>query len=107
MVQPPIIVIESADIWMTQTLERAAMALEAVDVKAGAYQAFDSVGTPLALEVVDGDRVIVGEVENATARPEQLSELLRAALRARGDSGADTSLSLRELVELCSGFALE
>ena len=92
---------------MAPSVDRAERALEAVDVRAGVYEAFDSQGMPLTLRIERNDRVRIEEGSATRPEPERLADLLRAALRARGDARAnDTTLLLEELVSICSEFAL-
>ena len=52
----PIVIIEHGDVFMFESVEKAEMALEAIDVKNGEYVAYDGNGYPLALAVVKKER---------------------------------------------------
>ena len=109
---PPIFVWETGDLTCFATVADAQISLEAIDVKDGAYIAFDAEGRRLRLstqvERTGGflfpnspiERVVIDCAEDTPSGQGALSDILRSFLQSVGeDSTRLRSLSLAELEE--------
>lgn len=78
----PIFLMESGDVSAFDSVESAEGYVEAIDVEAGEYVAFDSVGRRLRMAVVHGVRwgrnVVISAAEDSS--PEPGDEALRSGL---------------------------
>lgn len=95
--QPPLIIAEGLDLHLYESVQDAALDLEAIDVQDGIYVGYDSEGRALRLTVRD-DRVEISDAETAPEHQRQLAELLREALAAVGRP-MQAEAELKDLVE--------
>ena len=80
------------DLAVFRSFEEACSYLEAIDVENHEYAAFDPEGFPLALGV-DGNRVTIERIPNATPNKEKIEKMLREYL---GDDA--TSMSFDQVL---------
>lgn len=109
----PIVVIEGHDVTMFET-PAGLNYLEAIDVQAGEYEALDSEGRLLDLDVDLVGRVIAVDRADGIPEPDRLADILRrylAILAALPRGGfppePPDSASLAELIEAALPFAVE
>jgi hypothetical protein len=109
----PIVVLEGDDVTMFET-PAGLTYLEAIDVRAVEYEALDSAGYPLDLEVDLVGRVIVVDRAGSIPEPERLAHILRRYLaflaahpRRLLAAEPPDSASLAELIEAALPFAVE
>ncbi|HJX26572.1 MAG TPA: hypothetical protein VJ885_01565 [Thermoanaerobaculia bacterium] len=103
--KPPLIFAEGLDLHLYDSVQDAALDLEAVDVQDGIYAGYDSEGRELLLTVRD-DRIEISVAESSPGHQRQLAELLRAALAAVGRP-ADPGAELPELIEAARIFRFQ
>jgi len=104
--RPPIFVEENGDVQAYDSLERAELDVEIVDVRNNLFRFFDSEGLVLRAEVTAPlppagrlrrlfstrtERVKLIAPEPAERRPEQLTDILRDFLGRAGSAGAGMS----------------
>ena len=112
---PPILVWEPGDLGCYASKSEAESALEAIDVEAGAYIAFDAEGRQLNLSIALEKRRSFGvftteipivRIESAEEEPTHQSELRNILLQFLEACGADLELlsatSLSDLVQAAS-----
>lgn len=109
----PIVVLAGNDVTMFETPAHLNY-LEAIDVRAGEYEALDSAGCPLDLEVDLVGRVFVVDRAGSIPEPERLAHVLRRYLaflaahpRPLLATEPPDSASLPELIEAALPFAVE
>lgn len=77
---PPIIISESGDLWIYKSPDNALRSVEAIDVRQGLYEAFDSTGRALNLVVGPSDEISL-QLSNDSAPSERLVSLLASYVR--------------------------
>lgn len=103
--QPPLLIAEGLDLHLYDSVQDAALDLEAIDVQDGIYAGYDSEGRALRLTVRD-EKVEISAAEASPGHQRQLAELLRAALAAVGRP-ADPGADLPELVTAARIFRFQ
>lgn len=111
--KPPIFIENNGDITVFASLQAAENWVEPIDVRNNEYEAFDSEGRRLRLEVqkregflkVGHEYVQVTEVESEPAHAADLRERLQTFLKAVGEPDVDPAASLSHLVKATSRFA--
>ena len=99
-VQPPIIVVERGDVSAFESVDDARRWMEAVDVRNGAYAAYDSQGYLLRLWASEPVVMVIGR-EPGLSAVETLDRALRAFMDATGeDSSAVADLTHDALLAL-------
>jgi hypothetical protein len=100
LIRTPIVIVENGDLSIFASVEDVDAELEAVDVRAGRYVAYDATGRRLALTVAERRRVVVAEdPEAGPSDPDVLAAALRRYLEACGRS-VPPDASLAELVRV-------
>lgn len=109
----PIVVLEGKDVMMLES-PASLNSLEAIDVRAGVYEALDSEGYPLDLGVDAAGRVVATDRVDGVPEPERLAAILRrhVALLTENPRLSFTlesvdSASLTELIEALRPYAEE
>ena len=96
---PPVIISESGDVDVFESVEDAEKYLEPVDVRAGRFVAFDSEGRSLLLYPTS-PRISIALAEETPSHAEELSVLLKRFLGQVGVAHPSLeSDSLPELIE--------
>jgi len=104
-IKPPIIVEESGDTEVFESIEYAERYLEPIDVEEERYVAFDSTGRLLRLTATP-QSVTIEAAEEVPNHGEVVRELLIRFLKHCGSSDPDlSSLSLEELARKSLAFA--
>ena len=106
----PIVLLEGNDVTMFATATDLSGYIEAIDVRAGVYYAFDSEGSPLELTVDSTGLVHAADRVGADSEPRKLAEaLMRYLTVVEASPVADswTSVSLSELVAAALPLAAE
>jgi hypothetical protein len=104
---PPIITDENGDIGFFASVAEAELDLEAVDVRDGIYDVFDSAGHRLAV-TAEGESVRICSDQEASADPAELMNRLRRYAARVGPERIGVSdqegADLQELVGVLSTF---
>ena len=116
---PPIFVWDPGDLMVFDSVEGACSHLEAIDVRDGAYTAFDRDGKLLSLDVVPErrrifffhvsiDRVVMRRAPDAPQHIERLREILISFLSRVGEPEAHLrTMAMSELQDLARGRVAE
>lgn len=103
-IKPPVIVDETGDTDVFESVEHAEMYLEPIDVEHNRFIAFDSVGRLLRL-IPTTPRITIEAAEEVPNHAERLRELLIQFLKNRRVTDSNLSnLSLAELVQKSLAF---
>jgi hypothetical protein len=98
-VTPPIIVADGLDLQFYSSVREAEISMEAVDVEAGSYTAWDSLGQVLEVRSSPPSaQILQGE---GAARPNELATLLQRYLHALGRQSDAHSADLSVLLAKC------
>lgn len=87
LIEPPIFLIDGHDVTCFESLRALEGWVEAVDVEAGVYAAYDRVGQWIRLEVVADDGEMVRAIPTGDYRPLELETSLRAMLQSARSRG--------------------
>lgn len=117
--KPPIIICDSGDVLIFDSLKKAEVYLEPIDIVDRVLPAYDSEGKELIVGVTDqetarkgvyspGSRVILTESKNGQFRKDELRSVLTDFLARIGlPSAYLNSLSLQELLEIGLKYKME
>lgn len=102
---PPIVSDENGDINLYPSVEDAEQYMEAIDVRDGVYEVFDSIGNRLAVSA-EGETVRIGLDPQQSPDPEELASRLRGrAIRIGADRVGLADPATAPLAELVNALA--